>query len=53
MQALYTIVVFVFVLAVLGTVAYALFAMSPFARHKDHFRDPRTGKRVGESPHLD
>jgi hypothetical protein len=53
MQALYTIVVFVFVLAVLASVAFALFAMSPFARHRDRFRDPRTGKRVGESPHLD
>jgi hypothetical protein len=53
MQALYTIVVFVFVLAVLATVGFALFAMSPFARHKEQFRDPRTGRRLSESPHLD
>jgi len=53
MQALYSIVVFVFVLAVLATVAYALFAMSPFARHTDRLRDPRTARRLHESPHLD
>ena len=51
MQSVYTIVVFVFVIAVLGTVAYALFEVTPLARHKDRFRDAR-GRRI-ESPRLD
>jgi hypothetical protein len=42
-----------FVLAVLAVVAYALFKLSPFAHHADHYRDPRTGKRLQESPHLE
>lgn len=45
-------IVVVFVLTVLALAAYALFAMSPFARHTDQFRDPETGKRLGESPRL-
>jgi hypothetical protein len=49
---LITVIVFLFVVAVLATVGYALFAMSPFARHEDRFRDPRTGKRT-EAPRLD
>ena len=52
MNTVYLVVVVVFVVAVLGIVAYALFEMSPFARHEDKFRDPATGKRVGEAPHL-
>jgi hypothetical protein len=52
MNTLYLVIVVVFVLAVLAVVAYALFEMSPFAHHADHYRDPRTGKRLGESPHL-
>jgi hypothetical protein len=53
MQALSTVIVFIFVIGVLGTVAFALFEITPFARHRDRFRDPRTGKRLGESPRLD
>jgi hypothetical protein len=53
MQALSTLVVFVFVLGVVATVGYALFAMSPFAEHRDRFRDPRTGRRLGGIPRLD
>ncbi len=49
----YTVIVVFFVLSVLTVVAYALFEMSPFARHADCFRDPLTGKRLGESPRLD
>ena len=52
MSTLYTVIVFVFVAAVLGAVAYALFEMSPFAKHVDHFRD-RSGKRLGSAPRLD
>jgi hypothetical protein len=48
-----SIAVAVFVLAVWTAVAYALFKMGPFAHHADQFRDPRTGKRIGDSPHLE
>jgi hypothetical protein len=44
---------FAFVIGTLMVVGWALFEMSPFARHKDQFRDPRTGKFRGSSPRLD
>ncbi|HWB22870.1 MAG TPA: hypothetical protein VG652_08275 [Gaiellaceae bacterium] len=50
MNAIFTIVVLSFVVTVLGVVAYSLFAMSPFARHTDKFRDPLTGSWLGEGP---
>lgn len=53
MHTLLTIFVVAFVLGVWAVVAYALFKLSPFARHSDHFRDPRTGARIGKSPRLD
>jgi hypothetical protein len=53
MNTLFTVVVLAFVLAVLALVVYVLFELSPFAHHADRFRDPRTGKRRWESPHLD
>jgi hypothetical protein len=53
MSTLWIIVTLVFVLAVLGVVAYALYELSPFARHAEQFRDPRTGRRRWESPHLE
>jgi hypothetical protein len=53
MSTLWIIVVMTFVLVVLGLVAYGLFELSPFARHLDQFRDPRTGRRRWESPHLE
>jgi hypothetical protein len=53
MNTLFTFVVLGFVLAVLCVVAYALFELSPFAHHADQFRDPRTGTRKWQSPHLD
>jgi hypothetical protein len=52
MNTLYTVIVIVFVVAVVGAVAYSLFKMSPFAKHVDHFRDDE-GKRLGSSPRLD
>jgi hypothetical protein len=52
METFFIVIVFAFVVAVLGVVAYALYEMSPFAHHVDEFRDPRTGERRGESPHL-
>jgi hypothetical protein len=49
---LFIILTFLVVFAGAAAVAYALFEMSPFARHSDQFRDPRTGKARGSSPHL-
>jgi thiol:disulfide interchange protein len=47
MAAIVTIAV---VLAILAVVAYGLFEISPFARHRDRFHEP--GKRQ-QSPRLD
>jgi hypothetical protein len=52
MNTVSTIVVLLFVLSVLIVTAYTLFELSPFAQHADRFRDPQTGKRLGESPAL-
>jgi len=52
-NAIATFAVFVFVFGTLAVVAWALFKMSPFAHHKDQFRNPRTGERTGPSPRLD
>jgi hypothetical protein len=41
------------VLVVLAVVGYAIFELTPFAHHVDRYRDPRTGKRSFESPHLE
>ncbi|HSC48679.1 MAG TPA: hypothetical protein VLD16_00340 [Gaiellaceae bacterium] len=53
MGTLFTIVVFAVVLAGLVVGVWALFEMSPFAKHKDQFRSPVTGDRIGKSPRLD
>jgi hypothetical protein len=53
MNTFFTVVVFVFVFAVLAVVAFALFEVSPFAHHKESFRDARTGKRLWQAPRLD
>ena len=53
MSALWTIVAVAFVLVVLAILAYGLFELSPFGRHLDQFRNPRTGRRRWESPHLE
>jgi len=53
MNVLMLIIVGVFVLGVLGVVAFALFKMSPFTAHSDRYRDPVTGKRLSDSPRLD
>jgi hypothetical protein len=53
MSTLGTIIVFAVVLAGLFVGVWALFEMSPFAKHKDRFRDPLTGRRTGQSPRLD
>jgi hypothetical protein len=53
MNILIAVVVLAVVLSVPAVIAYALFELSPFAHHAEQFRDPRTGKRIGESPRLD
>ncbi len=45
MNIVMLILVFAFVLSVLGLVGFTIFEISPFGRHTDHFRDPETGKR--------
>ena len=52
MGTLWMIVVFAFVLVVLGVIVYGLFELTPLAHH-DRLRDPRTGRRRWESPHLE
>jgi hypothetical protein len=45
-----TVIVMVVVFAILASVAYALFELSPFARHDDLYHEP--GQRQ-QSPRLD
>ena len=52
MNTFFLVIACVFVLAVLALVGYAIFEMTPLARHKDHYRD-ETGKPRFESPRLD
>ena len=53
MDALFAVIVLAFVLLVLALVAFAIFEVTPLARHSNSFRDPRTGNRRWDSPHLD
>jgi hypothetical protein len=53
MNTLLMVVAFVFVFATVALVLYALFEMSPFAHHREQFRDSRTGAFSGKAPHLD
>jgi uncharacterized membrane protein len=52
MGTFFTVVVLVFVLAVLLAVVLALFAMTPFGRHKDHLRTA-SGQRRWDPPNLE
>jgi Ca2+/H+ antiporter len=52
MGTLFTVTVLSFVVAVLIVVGYTLFAMSPFGRHKDHYRNA-AGRRRSEPPNLE
>ena len=53
MNIVVLVIVCVFVISVLLLAAFTLFELSPFASHTDHFRDPETGSRLFDSPHLD
>ena len=50
---MWTVIATVFVLAVLAFVAYGVFEVTPWGRHADRLRDPTTGSKRGESPHLE
>jgi hypothetical protein len=50
---IFTAIVFVFVTGVLATAAYAFFECTPLAHHDNPYRDELTGRRRGESPHVD
>ena len=52
MNTLFLIIACTFVISVLALVAYSIFEMTPWAHHKDHYRDDY-GKRRYESPRLD
>jgi hypothetical protein len=52
MTALFTIVVMGFVVMVLLFAAFAVFQVTPFAKHSDRYRDAQ-GRRRGDSPRLD
>jgi hypothetical protein len=54
MDTFWTIVVMGIVLVIVpGFAIYAVVEMSPFGRHKDHYRDPVTGARRWEAPNLE
>ena len=53
MGMFFTIVVLVLVAAVVLVIGLALIEMSPFGRHRDHYRDPRTGERTAHAPNLE
>jgi hypothetical protein len=52
MNALFLIIAFLFVLSVLMLVAYSIFEVTAWGRHKDHYRDA-AGQRRFDSPRLD
>ena len=51
MNTLWTLVAIAFTFSVFAVLAYWLF--SAFGRHPEQFRDPSTGSRLWESPHLE
>ena len=53
MNIVMLIIVFAFVVSVLGLVGFTIFEISPFGRHSDHYRNSATGKRRFDSPRLD
>ncbi len=53
MGMFFTILVLVLVAAVVVVIGLGLYEMSPFGRHQDHYRDPRTGERTAHAPNLE
>ena len=52
MNAVFLVIALLFVFAVLALVAYSIFEVTPWGRHKDHYRDA-SGRRRFRSPWLD
>lgn len=52
MNVLWVVIATAFVLVVLAVLVYALLALL-FGPHAEQFRDPVSGERRGESPHLE
>ena len=52
MNAVFLVIALLFVFAVLALVAYSIFEVTPWGRHKDHYRDA-SGRRRFHSPWLD
>ena len=52
MNTLAMVIALAFVVTTVAVGVLALFEMSPFGRHSDHYRDPLTGKRRWETPNL-
>jgi hypothetical protein len=53
MNTVFLVISLAFVASVLALVGYSIFELTPYARHKDHYRDPESGKRRFDSPRLD
>ena len=53
MGMVFVVIVFTFVVAVLGVAAFALFELSPLGLHRDHYRDPDTHTRRFDAPNLE
>ena len=53
MGMLFIFIVLSFVVAVLLVVGFVLFEISPFGRHKDHYRNAGTGARRWDPPNLE
>lgn len=47
------LVVIVIAFGILAVVLFGLYELTPFAHGTNPYRDPRTGKRRWESPHLE
>jgi hypothetical protein len=47
------LVVIVVVFAIVAFVFFGLYELTPFAHHTNPYRDPRSGKRRWDSPHLE
>ena len=47
-----SIVTITVVVAIIAAVAFAVFEVTPWADHRERFRDAR-GARIGSSPRLD
>jgi hypothetical protein len=52
MASLMTVIVLAFVVLVAAVALFGLYELTPLARKGNEFRDPRTGARRWNSPHL-